>query len=63
MVKKVEHWQAEDGTLFATLVECEEYEVKQLRFKRMEEHFGFDFTDYHGVELLDFIEKYTKGWK
>ena len=63
MIKKVERWQAEDGTLFDTLEGCEEYEAKKSKMELMKQHWSFDFYDYHGEELIQFIEKYTKGLK
>lgn len=63
MVKQVVRYESKDFQLFETQEECEEHERQQDRLQLVTEHFGFEFYDYHGRELVDFINKYTKGWK
>lgn len=60
MIKKVERWQAEDGTLFETLEDCEYYEAKSERIFTIFEEVWPEPTPHN---IYDFIVKHTRGWK
>lgn len=60
MIKKVERWEAEDGSLFETLEDCEYHEAKQGRISHIYEHLGYDASP---EEIYDYIAQYTRGWK
>lgn len=60
MIKKVERWQAEDGTLFETLEDCEYYEAKSERILTIFEEVGCNPSAH---DIYNFIVKHTRGWK
>lgn len=60
MVKQVERWQAEDGTLFDTLEDCEYHEAYKDRLQVIEDELGKYPT---AAEIYNFIATRTQGWK
>lgn len=63
MVKEVIRWETADGSLFDTQEKAEKYQ-----FRKNMVNFVYDTLDVcrnssDAEEILDFIEKYTKGWK
>lgn len=63
MVKQVVRWEAENGKLFDTKQEAEDQDKVHNRFKLMKEKLSYEIWSYHGEEIYEFIEQYTKGWK
>lgn len=59
MVKQVLRWETEDGEVFDTEEAATEYELRNDRAAFIRDNL-YQPDEY---ELLDFIEKYTKGWK
>lgn len=59
MVKQVVRWETEDGQVFDTQEAATEHEWREHRAAVIR------YTLYQPdeYEILDFIEKYTKGWK
>lgn len=59
MVKQVVRWEAEDGKVFDTQEDATAHECR--------EHWAFVIRETlyqpDEYEILDFIEKHTKGWK
>lgn len=60
MIKKVERWEAEDGSLFETLEDCEYYEARSERVMNIFEELGHNPSAH---EIYDYIAKHTRGWK
>ena len=63
MVKQVVRWEAEDGKLFDTKHAAEDHEEIHNRFMLIKEKLSYELWSYHGEEIYEFIETYTKGWK
>ena len=63
MVKEVVRWEAEDGSLFTTADACISYEFDCHKLDLIKGHFNFEFYDHCAEDVVEFIEKYTKGWK
>ena len=59
MVKQIVRWETEDGEVFDTQEEATSHEWRHERAAFIRDNL-YQPDEY---ELLDFIEKYTKGWK
>lgn len=63
MVKKVERWEAGDGSLFETELEAKLHEFHENKLDFVYEQLAICRDKIDAEEILYFIEKYTKGWK
>lgn len=63
MVKEVVRWEAEDGTLFDDHDSAFSYEFDCKKTELVRKHFDYEFYDNCAQDVIDFVEKYTKGWK
>ena len=59
MVKQVVRWETEDGQVFDTQEAATEHEWREFRAAVIRDTL-YQPDEY---EILDFIEKHTKGWK
>ena len=59
MVKQVVRWETEDGQVFDTQEAATEHEWRHERAAFIRDTL-YQPDEY---EILDFIEKHTKGWK
>lgn len=59
MVKQVVRWETEDGQVFDTQEAATEHEWREHRAAVIRDTL-YQPDEY---EILDFIEKYTKGWE
>ena len=59
MVKQVVRWETEDGEVFDTQEAATAHEWREHRAAVIRDTL-YQPDEY---EILDFIEKYTKGWK
>lgn len=61
MLEKIVQWQTEDGALFETQQEAEDYQTYLAKIELIEEVLETDCDAAIAIEA--FIKKYTKGWK
>lgn len=61
MLRKIEHWQTEDGTVFEMRKEAEDYEEYCAKIELIESVLEVDCDVALAIE--HFIKQYTKGWK
>lgn len=61
MLRKIEHWQTEDGTVFDTQQEAEEHEAYCAKIELIEHALEVDCDAAIAIE--SFIREYTTGWK
>lgn len=61
MLRKIEQWQTEDGTIFDTREEAEQYEEYCAKVELIESVLEVDCDAALAIE--HFIKHYTKGWK
>ncbi len=61
MLRKIEQWQTEDGAIFDTREEAEQYEEYCAKVEMIESVLGVDCDAALAIE--HFIKQYTKGWK
>lgn len=61
MLKEITEWQTEDGAVFATKEEAEDYQAYLAKIELIEEVLEVDCDAAIAIEA--FIKKHTKGWK
>lgn len=61
MLQKIVQWQTEDGTIFPTKEEAEDYTEYCSKIELIEEVLEVDCDAAIAIE--HFIKEYTKGWK
>lgn len=61
MPERVESWVTMDGMMFPTKREAIEWEALRSKVDMIQEKLEVD--ECLAVEIADFIEMFTKGWK
>lgn len=61
VLKEITEWQTEDGAVFETKEEAEDYLAYLAKIELIEEVLEVDCDAAIAIEA--FIKKYTKGWK
>lgn len=58
MLRKIEHWQTEDGCVFPTEEEANAHQEHSAKIELIEEVLGVDFDT--AVDIMGFIEKWKE---
>lgn len=61
MLEKIVQWQTEDGTVFDTQADAEDYQAYLAKIGLIEKVLEVDCDAAIAIE--DFIQKHTNGWK
>jgi hypothetical protein len=62
-MKKVEAFEASDGTLLRSETECQEYEISLVWRSRIDEFLCSDITPYSGSAHATMAQKIIVAWE